>query len=151
MHLAFAFGIWHLAFGIQAIVHSRIFAVVHSSTFFVHLAFLLWSNCAFEHFFVHLVFVHSSICVCLCVCALVHSTSSGIDIGSVELTVLLWWSLFFFFLVQAAILAGADKETLRDILTLDVIPRSVGFEVTGGGYEVCLSSVHLCIDIAICM
>ncbi len=37
---------------------------------------------------------------------------------------------------QAAILIGADKEALRDILTLDVIPRSVGVEVGGGAYEV---------------
>eukprot|EP00750_Incisomonas_marina_P014968 INCI1804.1.p1 GENE.INCI1804.1~~INCI1804.1.p1 ORF type:complete len:521 (+),score=101.67 INCI1804.1:213-1775(+) len=38
--------------------------------------------------------------------------------------------------IQAAILTGADQELLKDILTLDVIPRSVGIEVKGGEYQV---------------
>ena len=38
--------------------------------------------------------------------------------------------------LKAAILTGADKESLRDMLTLDVIPRSVGIETRDGAYEV---------------
>jgi molecular chaperone DnaK (HSP70) len=38
--------------------------------------------------------------------------------------------------IQAAILIGSDQEVLKDMLTMDVIPRSVGIETAGGAYEV---------------